>query len=223
MTDWAKQPRPGLAYGVGGKPRTAGKESYPRVEVHNRAQLRQWLAANASRDIPIWLVHYKKHSGDRYIAYSDIVDDLLCFGWIDSTARRVDEDRMTHMIAPRRAGSMWSIINKNKIKRLIETRLMMPAGLAVVERAKADGSWTLLDDVEALIVPNDLKVALASRPAARSNYHDFPASAKKGLLWWIKSAKRDTTRAARIERTVEQAARNKVANQPDLMKPKERS
>ena len=186
-------------------------DSAERVEVANRAELRAWLARNHRQAGGIWLIFYKKHHA-LYLPWGDIVQEALCFGWVDSQKRRLDDERTMLYLCPRRPGSPWSGLNKKHIAGLEKTGLIHPAGQARIDAAKQDGSWTLLDDIEALIVPPDLARALDGIPGARDGYDRFRPSAKRGLLWWIKSAGTEATRNARIARTAEQAARGEVAN-----------
>ena len=137
----------------------------------------------------------------------EVVQEALCFGWIDSTVRRLDEQRGMQLLTPRKRGSTWSASNKQRVARLQEQGLIEAAGLAAIRRAKADGSWTVLDAVERLEVPADLAAALAGLPGAQQGYDAYPPSARKQALWWVVSAKRPATRANRIERIVEAAAR----------------
>ncbi len=183
------------------------KHDTPEVEVRSRAELRAWLQANHATSGPVWLVSYKKHHPD-YLAWDEAVDELLCFGWIDSLQHRVDGDRSRVYISPRKPGSNWSGINKRKVERLEQAGLMTDAGRAVVERAKADGSWTVLDDIEALVVPDDLAALLDAHPEARANFEAYPRSARMGFLWWLKSAKSEATRARRLEGTLRAAQQN---------------
>ena len=175
------------------------------VEVASRAELREWLAENHRREDGIWLVHFKKLD-PRYLPWVDLVQECLCFGWIDSVARAVDELRTSHWISPRRAGSNWSALNKRHVAELRDAGLMRPAGEAAIKRAVADGTWDFLHDVEKLIVPNDLSDALTEADA-RGGYDGLNDSMKRAVLEWIKSAKRDATRAKRISATVAAAAR----------------
>lgn len=156
---------------------------------------------------------YKKHHPD-YVSWPEIVESLLAHGWIDSTARKVDEDRSMILIAPRRAGSMWSAVNKAIVARLEADGRMTDAGRAVIDRAKADGTWTILDDVEALIEPDDLAAALDTTSGARGHWDDFPPSVRKNLLWWVKSAKRPDTRARRIATIATETAEGRRPNGP---------
>lgn len=174
----------------------------PVVEVQSRAQWRAWLADNHASHPPIWLVVHKKHVPDRYVSWGEIVREAICFGWIDSRSRRVDADRTSVYVAPRKTGSMWSALNKSIIAELEREGLLMPAGRALIERAKADGSWTFLDDVEALEVPPDLVELLTTR-ALMPAWEASSASARKRALLEVKTAKTDRTRRRRIERVAQ--------------------
>lgn len=185
----------------------------PQIEVTSRAQLRAWLVSQHATSGSIWLVTWKKHSPDRHIPYDAIVEESLCFGWVDSLPRKLDADRSMLLLSPRKPGSAWSAANKARGARLTAQGDMTAAGLAVVERAKADGSWTFLDDVERLEVPADLANALAARPEAAHYFAAFPPSIRRGILEWIKQAKRADTRAGRVSETASLAAQNKRANQ----------
>ena len=120
---------------------------------------RQWLQENYTVRQSVWLVQYKKNSGKPSISWSDAVDEALCFGWIDSTRRSVDNEKFMQLFTRRKLSSAWSKINKEKVQRLIDQGLMAPAGFASIEAAKQNGSWTISDDVEALIIPSDLQKA----------------------------------------------------------------
>ncbi|MEB3269189.1 MAG: YdeI/OmpD-associated family protein [Leptolyngbya sp.] len=184
-----------------------------QVQVESRADWRRWLAANHDRPTGIWLVTFKKHCGDRYVAYNDVVEEALCFGWIDSLPRRLDDDRTMLWLAPRQPGSGWSKLNKDRVERLIAAGQMAASGLAAIAAAQADGSWQALDGVEALEIPPDLATALAAYGAAAANFDAFPRSAKRGILEWIANAKRPATRTRRIEETARLAQDNIRANQ----------
>ncbi len=181
-------------------------DSYEQVEVESRQALREWLTIHHQQRESIWLVTYKKHTGSQYLAYDAIVEEVLCFGWIDSLPRRLDADRTMLLLSPRQPKSVWSKLNKKRTEQLIATGLMRPAGLGKIESAKTDGSWTFLDDVEALMIPDDLAAALAENAMAKANFDGFSDSSKKGILQWIKMAKRQQTRQQRIAKTVSEAA-----------------
>lgn len=171
-----------------------------------RAAWRAWLESHPERTEGIWVVFRKPTSSLEGPVYDELVEEALCFGWIDSLTKRVDDDRTIQWYSPRRKGGIWSALNKERIERLTAAGLMHERGLAVIEAAKADGSWSRYDAVEALIVPPELEEAFAANPAARAAYEALPPSHKKQHLWEIYSAKRPETRAKRIERTVERLA-----------------
>ncbi|PKN81763.1 MAG: hypothetical protein CVU47_05595 [Chloroflexi bacterium HGW-Chloroflexi-9] len=179
----------------------------PQVQVNSRAEWRRWLEANRNSRQPVWLVTYRK-GHPRHLPYEDIVEEALCFGWIDSLLHKLDAERSALYMSPRKAGGIWARSNKQRAERLEAAGLMTPAGRAVIERAKADGSWSLLDDIDQLVMPPDLLAALEADPLAQSRWEAFSPSIRKQFLWWIKSAKRETTRTARIEGTVRAAREN---------------
>jgi uncharacterized protein YdeI (YjbR/CyaY-like superfamily) len=183
-------------------------DSLERVEVTSRAQWRKWLSKHHTRQTGIWLVYWKKVHPDKHIGYVAIVEEALCFGWIDSTARSLDADRSMLHVCPRKPKSVWSKVNKGHVERLIANGRMMASGLMAIEVAKANGSWSSLDGVEALEIPDDLANALAKDRTAKKHFDAFPASARKFILYWVGSARTEDTRAKRIARTVELAAQN---------------
>jgi uncharacterized protein YdeI (YjbR/CyaY-like superfamily) len=184
-----------------------------RFHPDTRAQWRNWLESNHASSRGVWLVSWRKHTGKDGPSYQDGVEEALCFGWIDSTARKLDNDRTMLWFAPRKPGSGWARPNKERIERLTVAGLMTAAGQRVIDAARADGSWSRLDDVENLIVPEDLAEAFDSRPPARQNWDAFPRSVRRSILEWITNAKRDSTRSARIEETARRAQINERANQ----------
>ena len=186
-------------------------ENAVKVEVKIRSELRSWLEANHLQESGIWLVTYKKNSS-YYLPTQDIVQECLCFGWIDSLPRKLDETRTMLYISPRKEGSNWSRVNKDYVAKLKRAGLLQEAGIQKIEQAKKDGSWTFLDDVEALILPDDLKLAFSKNSIAYKNWQAFPNSAKRGILEWIKNAKRSETRMKRIKQAVSKAANNVRAN-----------
>ena len=184
----------------------------PEVFAEDRATWRAWLEANHATAPAAWLVGWRRGHGPQ-LDYGEAVEEALCFGWVDSKGQVLDERRSRLYFAPRKAGSGWARSNKERVEHLIAAGLMRPAGLAVIERAQADGTWTILDSVEAGIVPDDLAAALAAVPPARANFDAFPPGARKQILAWIATAKRPETRAARIRETAERAAGNERANE----------
>jgi uncharacterized protein YdeI (YjbR/CyaY-like superfamily) len=188
-------------------------DAYEQVEVVSAAELRDWLREHWDRSPGIWLVTYKKAVGERYLPYDDIVREVLCYGWIDGRARGLDELRSQLLLTPRKPSSKWSRSNKIRIAELEASGRMAAPGRAVVEAAKASGTWTSLDDVENLVEPADLVAALDAVPAARTNWDAFPRSTRRATLEWIAAAKRPATRERRIAETAELARQNLRAQQ----------
>jgi uncharacterized protein YdeI (YjbR/CyaY-like superfamily) len=176
----------------------------PVLTVRTRADLRAWLSGHHAGPGPVWLATYKKHHPD-YLAYEPQVEELLCWGWIDSVTRALDADRSMILIAPRNPKSAWSAINKGHVERARASGAMTPAGEAKIAAALANGMWTFLDDVERLDVPPDLAAALDAR-VARPAWDAWPRSIRRGTLEWIKTARRADTRADRIAHAADSAA-----------------
>jgi len=193
-------------------PSVAGIQDAPQVAADDRAAWRAWLEANHATASGAWLVTWRKGHGP-VLDYGEAVEEALCFGWVDSTGGRVDERRTKLYFAPRKERSVWSASNKARVERLIAAGLMRPAGLAAIERAKSNGAWTALDEVEQGIVPPDLAVALEAHPPAAERFAAFPWSARRAILVWIADAKRPETRAARVAETATRAARNERATE----------
>jgi len=183
-------------------------DALEQVEVTSRAQWRAWLKKHHTRTTGIWLVTYKKHVEGKYLSFPDFVQEALCFGWIDGLARKLDADRTMHYVRPRKPKSIWSAVNKRHVEELLTKDLMTPAGLRMIEAAKADGSWNALNAVDALEVPADLTKALAKNKTAKKHFEAFPPSARKFILYWIGSAKTEATRTKRINEVVTLAAQN---------------
>ena len=182
------------------------------VHPKTRRQWRDWLVTHHARPEGVWVASYRTGTGQPRVEYEEIVEEALAFGWIDSRAKTLDDGRSLLWLAPRRRASGWSKSNKERVARLERAGLMTDAGRRVVEEAKASGTWTLLDSVEALEVPDDLAEALASNEAAQRHFDAFPPASKKIILTWIATAKREETRTKRILETVRLAAVNERAN-----------
>jgi uncharacterized protein YdeI (YjbR/CyaY-like superfamily) len=178
-----------------------------RFHPETRAQWRAWLAEHHATRDGVWLVFWRQQSGRTGPTYEDAVQEALCFGWIDSKPAKLDQDRTMLRFSPRKRGSGWARTNKVRIEQLIRDGLMTEAGLAKIEEARRDGSWTSLDAVEAMIVPDDLAAAFAAQPGAREHWDGYPPSVRKAVLQWIAQAKRPETRARRVTETARLAAR----------------
>jgi uncharacterized protein YdeI (YjbR/CyaY-like superfamily) len=183
----------------------------PQLEAGDRAAWRAWLEANHATQHGVWLLATWPRSDSPGVDYEAAIEEALCFGWVDSTAGRARDGRSMLYFAPRKPRSQWAASNKARVERLLAEGRMAPAGLAAIERAKANGSWELLDSVERLEVPDDLAAALAAEPPAAPNFGAFPPSARKQMLAWVALARRPETREARIRKIAEAAARNERA------------
>jgi uncharacterized protein YdeI (YjbR/CyaY-like superfamily) len=188
-------------------------ETAERVHAESAVAWRTWLEANHERPNGVWLVSWKTATGRPRMTYEESVVEALAFGWVDSTARTLDDERAMLWFAPRRRGSGWARPNKQRIERLEREGRLAPAGRAAVERAKADGSWTLLDAVEDLIVPDDLAAAFEEQPGAAEQWEAFPRSARRAILEWIVQARTPETRRRRITEAADKASRGERANQ----------
>lgn len=147
------------------------------------------------------------------MSYAESVEEALAFGWVDSLPRALDSERSMLWFAPRKPRTGWSRPNKERVARLIADGRMTAAGLAKVDAAKRDGSWTKLDAIESLEIPPDLAAALNAETLAKEHFAEFPRSVKRGILEWISTAKKPETRQRRIEETARLAAKNVRANQ----------
>ncbi len=186
----------------------------------DRAVWRRWLERHHATSDGVWLVIAKKGSDLPTVTQAEAVEEALCFGWIDAKAHPRDGGSWKQWMGRRRPGSGWSAVNKGRIERLVAEGRMAPAGLAAIQAAKADGSWTRLDASHALRVPADLATAMKAYPNARTRFDAFPPSARRAILQWIDDAKRPETRAKRIEETARQAEANLRANQPRPTSPR---
>ena len=179
----------------------------PMVGPFDRAGWRAWLIANHESSSGVHLLSWRTGSGRTSVPYEEAVEEALCVGWIDSVGGKLDEDRSLQWFSPRRSKSGWARSNKQRIERLTAAGLMLPAGLAAIEEAKRNGTWTLLDDVENLVVPDDLAAAFDANPGAREQWEAFSRSPRRAMLESIAQAKRPETRARRIAEIAEHAAR----------------
>jgi uncharacterized protein YdeI (YjbR/CyaY-like superfamily) len=169
---------------------------FPRVHAKTVAEWRRWLRDNHDKARGVWLVAYKAATGKSRLAYENSIPDALCYGWIDSLNKPIDNERTALLFTPRKPGSGWSRTNKLRIAHLLKEGRMEAAGLAKIAAAKRDGSWTLLDSVEALEVPDDLRKALG--PAGMRKFEALTPGRRKEHLRALVTAKRPETRAKRI-------------------------
>ena len=190
---------------ITGLPYRVRVADFEQVHPETRAEWRAWLAANHATRPGVWLLQWRTPTGRRRLDYHEAVEEALCFGWIDSLAKRLDDERSMITMTPRKPAGGWSRSNKERLERLTAAGLMTPSGLQAVAVAKANGAWELLDDVEALVVPPDLTAALARDSAAVAGFATMTPSAKKAILLALATAKKPETRARRIAAAVAEA------------------
>ncbi len=186
------------------------KFDYPIYHAESRDQLRAWLEHHHDTAPGVWLCSWRS-SAKPACPYPEVVEEAICFGWIDSTSGRLDDERRLQLLTPRKPKSSWTRLNRRRVAEMEAAGLMTDAGRRAVEVAKNNGWWTRYDAVEDLIEPDGLATALDAEPAARRAWDGFPPSARKAMLWWIISAVRPETSARRIATVVEKAARGERA------------
>lgn len=174
---------------------------------YDKQNWRKWLELNHNKKKAVWLIFYKKKSPNYNLSWSESVDEALCFGWIDSTKKTIDKERYMQYFSRRKPNSIWSKINKDKVDYLTSENLMQEAGYKTIKIAKKNGSWSILDEVEALVIPEDLKKEFNEREGSLEYYKSLSKSAKKILLGWVVLAKRTETRQKRIIKIAENASR----------------
>ncbi len=177
------------------------------------AAWRRWLEINHLKKQAVWLVFFTKKSGKKTISWTDAVDVALCFGWIDSKKIKIDEETAHQFFSKRKPKSTWSKINKDKVAKLMDKGLMAQAGLEAVKKAKENGSWVMLDEVEELVIPEDLEKALQLKQGAQDYFLSLSKSVRKAMLQWVVLAKRPETRQKRIDEIAELASQNRKPKQ----------
>ena len=180
-----------------------------KVVAQDASAWRAWLEANHATSKGAWLVRPRPGSDLDFIGYEDAIRQALCFGWIDGPVRSFDEQTGGLWFAPRRGSSGWAATNKARLEILEREGLMADAGIRAVELAKANGSWTILDNAEALREPDDLAAALDAMPDARAKWDAFPPSSRKFGIAAVDAARRPETRATRVAKIVADAAAGK--------------
>lgn len=170
---------------------------------------RNWLHKNHSTETGVYLVFYKVSSNKPSMRWEEAVKVALCYGWIDSTVKKLDEERRQQYFTPRKTKSVWSKLNKTYIDELTKAKLMQPSGKAIVKIAKSNGSWDALNNVDNEIIPPNLQKAFTKNPIAFTNYKNFAPSYRRGYLYWLYAAKRETTQQKRIEEIIRLCKLNK--------------
>jgi len=171
-----------------------------RVHLTNRNDWRLWLKENHNREKEIWLVYYKKHTGKPRVPYDDAVEEALCFGWIDSIVRRIDDETYMQKFTPRKARSNWSDSNKKRVEALIGTGAMTKAGLEKIDVAKINGAWdNVITAARSFEMPGELENALGKNKSAKDFFESLSPSCQRQYIGWIASAKKEVTKQKRIK------------------------
>lgn len=176
-------------------------ENFEQFEIENIESLHQWLLTNHQQKDCIWLVTFKKSAGSKYGDRWSVLDELICFGWIDGIRRKLDQDRTMQLISPRRV-EHWTKTYKDRAQALIEAGRMQEAGLQSIKTSKENGLWHFMDDVDQLIIPDDLDQALRAQPEAKLFFDEINPSSKRFVLRWLKLTKTEATRVKRIKELV---------------------
>lgn len=187
------------------------KFDFPIYHPADLAAWRAWLAVNHGTARGVWVASWRKASGRTPVAYEELVEEAICFGWIDSTVNILDDERGLQLMTPRKPKSGWTRLNRQRVAALEAQGRMTEAGRRAVEVAKANGWWTIYDPIEDMIEPDDLADALDASPAARTAWDAFPPSARKQMLWWVATAGKPETRARRIAKIVAEAEHGRRA------------
>ena len=181
------------------------------VEAKNRAEWRTWLAAHHDKEAEIWLVHYKKETGKASVDYEASVGEALCYGWIDSIIKKLDEMKYARKFTPRKDDSKWSPSNKKRVEKLLKEGLMTEHGLQKVEAAKCSGKWDAPDQRPRLTfeMPAEFAEALRKNKKAQETFEKLAPTYQKQYLGWIEVAKRPETRQKRIKESIRLLAEGK--------------
>ena len=170
------------------------------LHVTKRKDWRLWLSENHHKEKEIWLIYYKKHTGKPRVPYGDAVEEALCFGWIDSIVRTIDDERYMQKFTPRKAKSNWSDSNKKRVEKLIHTGEMTKAGLEKIEAAKTNGSWDkIITATKSFEMPIELKSALGINHGARDFFNNLSPSCQRQYIGWIASARKEETKQRRVK------------------------
>lgn len=182
-------------------------DNFDKVEITSVEEFRNWLIENHNQDNGVWLVTFKKCEANKYVSREEVLDELLCFGWIDGTRRKLDEKRTMQLITKRRV-QHWSKTYKERVSKLIEQEKMHDAGLKSISISKSNGLWNFMDDVDNLIIPEDLQNELLRKKEALEFFNSINPSSKRFILRWVKLAKTEKTRKNRIQKLVELSSKS---------------
>jgi len=180
-----------------------------QLYINTRDDWREWLRKNHNVKNEVWLIYYKKHTDKSSISYDDSVEEALCFGWIDSTIKRIDDEKYARKFTPRKAESRWSESNKKRAEKMVKTGKMTKVGLTKIRKAKKTGEWFKTPpQKKVLVIPTYMKEALQKNQKAFTNFTNLARSYKRQYVGWITSAKREDTRKRRLAEAIELLEKN---------------
>jgi uncharacterized protein YdeI (YjbR/CyaY-like superfamily) len=180
------------------------------LHVTNREDWRAWLKENHDKEQEVWLIFYKKHTGKPVIPYDDAVEEALCFGWIDSIIKRMDDEKFSRKFTPRKADSKWSELNKKRVKKMIQQGRMTEAGVVLINAAKKSGKWEeVISQPKELNIPPGIKDAISANKKAWENFNQLAPSHQRQYIGWITTAKKEETRQRRLKEALEILAQGK--------------
>ena len=181
-----------------------------KLHVTNRDEWQAWLKENHDTKKGVWLLYYKKHTGKSSIPYDDAVEEALCFGWIDSIIKKVDDEKFARKFTPRKGKSRWSELNKKRARKMMNAGKMTEAGITIVREAKKSGEWFKIAQArKELVIPSYIKEELAENKKALDFFNSLASSYKRNLVGWITSAKREETRKRRLMEAIRLLEQNK--------------
>jgi len=184
-------------------------ETSDKLYVTSRDDWRAWLRRNHDKEKQVWVIYYKKHTGKPSIPYDDSVEEALCFGWVDSIIRRIDDEKFARKFTPRKAKSRWSEANKKRARKMMKEGKMTDAGLGKIREAEKSGEWSRTSPVRReLVIPPYVKAALARSKKALGNFNNLAKSYKRQYVGWITSAKREETRKRRLAEVIRLLEKN---------------
>ena len=181
-----------------------------KLHVTNRDDWRAWLRKNHDTEKEVWLIHYKRHTGKPRIPYDDAVEEALCFGWIDSLVKKIDDEKFARKFTPRKDKSKWSEANKKRATKMTKEGKMKKAGLAKIREAKNNGEWLKTAPVKKeLEISAYIRKAFATNEKALDNFNNLANGYKRQLVGWITSAKKEETRKRRLTEAIQLLEQNK--------------
>ena len=182
-----------------------------QLNVNTRSEWRKWLQKNHNKVTELWLIFYNKETGKLTLNYDDAVEEALCFGWIDSIVKKIDEEKYVRKFTPRKNNSVWSELNKKRVRKVIKEGRMTEFGMEKINAAKKGGAWNKILEPPKVSYddPKDFISALNKNKKAKSNFDKFSPSDKKRYYMWINIAKKKETRERRIKESIELLSKNK--------------